>query len=52
MNVSVLRAFALLSLLSLAGCSESPPQVLGTLEWDRITLPAPAAEKIIRVDVR
>lgn len=36
----------------LAGCRPSTPQVLGTLEWDRITLPAPAAEKIVRIDVR
>ncbi len=28
------------------------PQALGTLEWDRISLPAPAAEKIVRIDVR
>ena len=39
-------------LLSLAACREQPPQVLGTLEWDRITLPAPVAERIVRVDVR
>ena len=38
--------------LSLSACSQSPPQVLGTLEWDRITLPAPAAERIVAVDVR
>ena len=52
MNLSVMRAGALLSLLSLAACSEAPPQVLGTLEWDRITLPAPVAERIVRIDVR
>ncbi|RDI99712.1 HlyD family efflux transporter periplasmic adaptor subunit [Dyella solisilvae] len=40
------------SLLLLAGCQASPPQVLGTLEFDRITLPAPAAEHIVRIDVR
>ena len=37
---------------SLAACGEPPPQVLGTLEWDRITLPAPVAERIVRIDVR
>ena len=52
MNLSVMRAGALLSLLSLAACSEAPPQVLGTLEWDRITRPASVAEKIVRIEVR
>lgn len=46
------RGAAALLLLSLAACHESPPQALGTLEWDRITLPAPVAEKIVRIDVR
>ncbi len=36
----------------LGACRAQPPQALGTLEWDRITLPAPAAERIVRVDVR
>ncbi|MGV8940098.1 MAG: HlyD family secretion protein [Lysobacter sp.] len=36
----------------LAGCVEQPPQALGTLEFDRITLPAPAAERIVAVHVR
>ena len=38
--------------LGLSACRDSTPQVLGTLEWDRITLPAPVAEKIVRIDVR
>jgi HlyD family secretion protein len=38
--------------LSLAGCSQEVPQVLGTLEYDRISLPAPSAERIVSVDVR
>lgn len=37
---------------ALAGCGEDAPQVLGTLEYDRISLPAPAAERIVSVDVR
>ncbi len=37
---------------SLVACREAPPQVLGTLEWDRITLPAPVAERIVRINVR
>jgi len=39
-------------LLAVAGCSKSPPQALGTLEYDRITLPAPAAERVVAIDVR
>ncbi len=38
-------------LLLLPGCREEAPQALGTLEFDRITLPAPAAERIIAIDV-
>ncbi len=45
-------AFLLLSALPLAACQKPPPQALGTLEWDRITLPSPVAEKIVRIDVR
>ncbi len=41
-----------LSLLVLGGCAQSAPQVLGTLEYDRISLPAPAAEKIVAIAVR
>lgn len=40
------------ALLLLAGCRAEAPQALGTLEWDRVTLPSPVAEKIVRVDVR
>jgi HlyD family secretion protein len=36
----------------LTACGHPTPRALGTLEWDRITLPAPAAEKIIGIDVR
>ena len=42
----------LLLVLALAGCNDESQQALGTLEWDRIALPAPAAEKIVRIDVR
>ncbi|KLJ01062.1 HlyD family efflux transporter periplasmic adaptor subunit [Luteimonas sp. FCS-9] len=35
-----------------AGCSREPPHALGTLEYDRITLPAPAAERIAEIAVR
>lgn len=40
------------ALLSLAACGDEIPRALGTLEWDRITLPAPAAEKIVGIQVR
>lgn len=36
----------------LTACSPAPPSALGTLEWDRISVPAPAAEVIARVEVR
>jgi HlyD family secretion protein len=45
-------SFALLATLSLAGCADDAPQALGTLEYDRISLPSPAAERIVSVDVR
>ena len=38
--------------LALAACDKAPPQALGTLEYDRITLPAPAAERIVEISVR
>jgi HlyD family secretion protein len=31
--------------------ADDTPQALGTLEYDRITLPAPAAERIVAIDV-
>ena len=50
MKEKAMQARSMLSLaivVSLLGaCAKPPPQVLGTLEWDRITLPAPVAEKI------
>lgn len=35
----------------LAACRPEPPQALGTLEWDRITLPATASEPIVEIAV-
>lgn len=58
MNIATTRRFvpialsAVLSAALLASCDKSPQQALGTLEWDRISLPAPASEKIVRIDVR
>ena len=43
---------ALACMAALAGCHQQPAQALGTLEYDRITLPAPAAERIVSIDVR
>ncbi|HET6432117.1 HlyD family secretion protein [Dyella sp.] len=42
---------ALAAALALAACSRSAPQALGTIEYDRIALPAAAAERIVRIDV-
>lgn len=39
-------------LIALTACRDNVPQALGTLEYDRITLPAPAAERIVAIDVR
>src|SRR3546814_13103287 len=41
-----------LCLLPLAGCRDDAPQALGTLEYDRVTLPALVAERIVSIDVR
>ena len=46
------RAFIAACALALAACGEGPPQALGTLEYDRITVPAPVAERIVAIDVR
>lgn len=45
-------AIPVLAAVLLTACSKPLPQALGTLEWDRITLPAPAAEKITQIAVR
>ncbi|KAG1309549.1 hypothetical protein G6F63_016417 [Rhizopus arrhizus] len=47
-----MRGFGLVGLALLAGCGQAPPTALGTLEWDRVTVPAPAAEVIAAVEVR
>jgi HlyD family secretion protein len=41
-----------MTLVLATGCSDDRQQALGTLEWDRIALPATAPEKIVRIDVR
>jgi len=49
----VMRRTVLLALAAaLAACRRDEPQALGTLEYDRITLPSPAAERIVAIDVR
>ena len=50
MNVRRAIALCLVTALSTA-CTKPAPQALGTLEYDRITLPAPAAERIVSIDV-
>lgn len=48
-----LRIGALLSVLLLAGChSKTEGLLLGTLEWDRIGLPAEASEPVLALDVQ
>ena len=41
----------LIATVLLAGCKDEGQQVLGTLEYDRISLPAPSAERIVSVAV-
>lgn len=38
--------------LVLAGCAKPPPQALGTLEFDRIGMPSPTAERIVAIEAR
>ena len=45
-------AGAVAMLLLLAGCGNGGDAALGTLEYDRIVLPAPAAERIVDIAVR
>ncbi|MDR0479908.1 MAG: HlyD family efflux transporter periplasmic adaptor subunit [Burkholderiaceae bacterium] len=42
----------LLAAVWLTGCGDRAPRALGTLEFDRITVPAPVAEKIVAIDVK
>lgn len=56
LNVAPAKPGALLALLlagfAISGCADDAPQVLGTLEYDRVSLPAPAAERIVSIPVR
>ncbi|HEU4663930.1 MAG TPA: HlyD family efflux transporter periplasmic adaptor subunit [Dokdonella sp.] len=47
-----MRPSIVAALLALGACDKSPPQALGTLEFDRVSLPSPAAERIVGIDVR
>ena len=49
-----LPALSLVPLLLVALCAsqKAPPKALGTLEYDRIALPSPAAEPIVAIQVR
>ncbi|RAP56287.1 HlyD family efflux transporter periplasmic adaptor subunit [Oleiagrimonas sp. MCCC 1A03011] len=46
--VGMAAAFVMLA----SGCGRESPRALGTLEYDRITLPAVASERLVRVAVR
>lgn len=41
-----------LLVLGLSACAADAPQALGTLEYERIALPAPVAERIVAIEVR
>jgi multidrug resistance efflux pump len=47
-----LLLITLLSVLALAACKGQATRALGTLEFDRMAVPAPAAEKIVSIDVK
>jgi HlyD family secretion protein len=46
-----LAAATVLLATALSGCGDEQPQALGTLEYDRIALPAPVAERIVAISV-
>jgi HlyD family secretion protein len=50
--VNASKIAPLFAVLLLAACAKESPQALGTLEYDRVTLPAPVAERIVGIDVR
>jgi len=47
-----MMGLALGIVVAATGCRREPEPLLGTLEWDRISLPAPASERIVALDVR
>lgn len=47
-----LRFLPIAVCLVLSACHRTPESALGTVEWDRIALPAPVAEKIVDIQVR
>jgi HlyD family secretion protein len=51
--IAALRGFALGGCVAMAfaGCAQPTSKALGTLEFDRITIPAPASERVIAVAV-
>jgi HlyD family secretion protein len=50
--VNASKIAPLFAALLLAACAKDTPQALGTLEYDRVALPAPVAERIVAIDVR
>lgn len=45
------RCLLALAILGLVACAKEKPQALGTLEFDRISMPAPAAERVVSIAV-
>lgn len=45
------RWWLLVLVAASVGCGREPPRMLGSLEWERVTLRAPAAERIDRIAV-
>ena len=51
-DLMIARLAGALVMAAVVGCTPTQPQALGTLEYDRITVPSPAAERIVAIEVR
>ena len=46
------KIFLLMAISVLSACQPEPPQLLGSTEWDRISVPAEWSEQIIAIETR
>lgn len=52
MRIECPKAWLFIVCVLLAACQQAPPQAYGTLEYERITLPAPVSEQVTAIHVR